>query len=681
MIILVFVSTNFLIAQEENQIEQEQKVRVIARYIGGKVELRWFPTSAAMWRLANKNGYILERMEIQENGREVWQKMTSQSIKPLNTEEWKAYDMNNNYIKATALAINEPFSPPRKDAKMEEWLDFQNTETGVFAFFIIATNRNADASKGAGLRFEDKTVEAGKSYAYQVRINEDKVLEETDFDLVLVDTKNEYQKPIPRGLRLEEGEGIVSLYWDAHFNRKNFALFHVERSVDNKNFERITALPIYLASKEANEHRFVDSIGNSQQYYYRIVGITPFGDEGQPSETVKGMGKDLTPAMGATNIKAIGNRKSIEITWDLEVASDDLKGFYIGRSVDAEGSFNFLNEKILPISTRSFVDNDPQIFEPYYIVYAIDNAGNRSHAFAALASVEDHEAPLAPVGLTGKADTTGIISIQWDRNTEEDFLGYHIYMANGKNDVYRQLTKHPIQFVSFQDTVTMKALNKKIYYKITALDYNNNPSPYSEILIVKRPDIIPPVAPSIYKYEVGDEQVFLAWHNSSSDDVKQHTLLRQKEGEETAPVELLNFRKGEQQNYTDTAVEMGISYTYTLSAEDETGNVTMSSPLTLSVYDHGRRPEVQNLKVQLDEANKMAHLTWTYGEPSGQFRFVVFKGLENQPLSSYRSISSENTEYQDFIKKEGVYQYAVKVIYSDGGESKLSIPVQLNTTK
>ncbi len=680
MFVLAIVTSNFLVAQVEDSIIPPQKVEIIARYIDGNVELRWFPVSAAIWRLGNKKGYILERTEIVENGKDVWEKISPKPILPLSAEEWKRYDMGNDYIRATARAINEPLPPPQRGAKMKERLKYQNDEEGIFIFFSIATDMNADASMGAGLRFIDKTVVAGKSYAYQIRINEDKVLQENDFDLVLIDTKQPYQAPIPLGLRMEESDHNVKLYWEAIRNRDKFSVFHVERSVDNRQFERITKLPIYLAQRDASEYRFVDSIPNYQQYYYRIVGITPFGDEGKPSESVKGMAKDFTPAMGATNIKAQGNRKSIEVTWKLAYTSADLKGFYVGRSTSPEGPFNVLNTEILPPSARSFRDANPAVFEPYYIVYSVDEAGNRSHAFAALATVVDHDPPAQPLGLTGKVDTNGIVSIHWERNTEEDLLGYHIYMANGKNDVYRQLTRHPIRLTDFQDTVTMKALNKKIYYKITALDYNNNPSPYSKILTVKRPDIIPPAAPSIYKYDVGEEQVTLTWHNSSSDDIKEHTLFRQKEGE-TAVVELLNYRKGNKSKFTDTTVQMGASYTYTLSAEDEAGNVTVSSPLSLSVYDHGRRPEVENLRIELDKSTKMARLSWTYDQPSGQFRFVVFKGMENQPLSSYKSTGAEKKEYRDFIKREGVYQYAVKVIYADGGESKLSEPVRLKVSK
>ena len=683
IIFLSFAAQASLWAQAENEGEKipTQKISLQARFIDGAVELRWYPESAALWRLAIRKGYILERMELSENSEEDrWQQMTGNPIKPLEMKDWEKLDMEDTYIYIAAHAIHEPQKIPTRDALLKKWMDYRNEETAVFSFFLLATNMNKKAAQAAGVGFVDTSVESGKSYAYQIRVNEDKTLMDEDVDLILIDTKIPYKHPMPLGTRIEEGDGLIKLYWDAKVNRKAFCTYHVERSTDNRNFERITVLPLFLGSIEANENLYIDTVDNYQKYYYRVIGATRFGDEGKPSPVVEGMGRDLSPPMGATNIEVEGNRKTINIKWDLPFASKDLKGFYIGRSAETEGPFHYLNERPLSPSIRSFEDNNPQIFEPYYVVVAIDTAGNTSHGFSVLASIEDHDPPAQPLGLTGKVDTNGIVTFQWDRNTEEDLLGYHIYMANGKNDVYQQLTRHPIRLTSFSDTVTMKALNKKIYYKITALDYNNNPSPYSEILVVKRPDIIPPAAPSIYKYEVGDEKVDLVWHNSSSDDIKQHRLLREKEGEST-PVELLSYRKGAQTAFTDTTVEMGASYIYTLSAEDEAGNVTMSSPLTLSVYDHGRRPEVENLQVQFDKTEQTAHLTWTYGRTSGQFRFVVFKGSEDQPLSSYKSTAGDQMEYRDFIRHKGAYQYAVKVIYADGGESELSQPVRLEVSK
>ena len=661
------------------QTEESPNLRMIGRYNNGKVELRWFPTSAAKWRLANQNGYILERMEMTDtDSGKGWVKLTKDAIKPMSMDQWNnSMDMTNKYVQATARAIHEKPEPPRQNAEIEKWLDYQNQETGLYTFVVLSTNIEPEAALGAAMRFEDQNITSGHPYAYRLTINETRNPTAQDTALVILeDTRTSYVPPSVYGLRLEEHEQTLKLFWEAENNDRLFGLYHIERSTDKQNFKRVTDLPIYLGAKDATEHIFIDSVENYQRYSYRVIGITPFGDEGKTSEVVEGMARDFSPAVGATEIKAKGNRQAVDVTWNLLVKSPDLSGFYIGRGPNANGPFAYINEKLLSPNARSFKDESPRANEPFYIVHAVDTAGNVSPAFAAMASVFDDEPPSAPVGLYGEIDTLGLVTIQWKENRESDLMGYHVFTANGKNDVYRPLTSRPVHSASIRDTVNMKNLDKEVYYKITALDYNNNPSGYSDVLILKRPDIIPPVAPSIYKYEVGEGTVNLIWHNSPSDDVSRHKLIRKKEAARES-VELVSFENKELTSFGDKGLEAGSSYQYTLIAMDEAGNQTTSVPLLVTVYDKGVRPAVQQFTAEMDKETKTVSLSWVYDQPSNDYRFVIFKGKNEEPLKSFKSTGADRTTFQDLILSEGIYKYAIKVIYPDGGESGLSETVQL----
>ena len=84
--------------------------------------------------------------------------------------------------------------------------------------------------------------------------------------------------------------------------------------------------------------------------------------------------------------------------------------------------------------------------------------------------------PAAPVGLKGRIEKTGLVYLSWDANKEDDVKGYKVYFANAADHVFTQITTEPDSLNNFVDSITLKTLTKDIWYKIAAVDYNNNHS-------------------------------------------------------------------------------------------------------------------------------------------------------------------------------------------------------------
>jgi len=679
---LLLLTTLFLGAQiqPETAALAPETYAVVAtgRVLDGGVELRWYPGSAGIWRFANEKGYHLERMELGPEGeRQGWQLLGGQPIRPYREKEWsERTDMRNDYVRAAARAILEPPAPPARDAGFEAWKAWSDQENGIFLFFTLATNLHPDAAFGAGLRYLDTSIVPGKAYAYRIAVPDWKGQTDHPQAMVIIeDTRQRYLAPAVTGVRVEELDGAVRVFWPSDPNEVLFPTFHVERSADGITWQRLNRLPVFFGSDGQKDLFFTDSVANYRPHWYRVTGITPFADAGQPSEPIRAMARDLTPPVGAIRIRAEGDRRRVDVQWDLPAASPDLKGFVIGRSGDGNGPFRLLNEKPLPLNARRFSDEKPGVFEPWYIVYAVDTAGNYGPAFAALAVISDKEAPAPPRGLQGRCDTLGVVTLQWEANPEEDLAGYQVLAANRKEDVYRPLTDRPVMLTTWRDTVDMRALNRSLYYKIVAVDYHNNPSGYSDVVEVKRPDRIPPAAPSIYRYEVLEGEVLLHWHTSPSDDVVRHELLRETlPGGKTETI--LAFGTERQREFTDRTVLPGTAYRYTLLARDEAGHESRSTPLELSVFDPGRRPGVSELQAIYDEEKSAVVLNWRYLGNAEDHRFLLFRGLEDADLQSYRSLPAGTTRFEDDQRKGGRHRYALKVIFPSGAESPLSAIVQ-----
>lgn len=662
-----------------DSLPEKSEVKLIGRYHNNTIELRWYPTSAVKWRLGNKYGYVIERMELSDEGaKNGFEKITKNPLKPYTEAEWKSKtDMDNDFIRAAKEAVMSTPKMPKENS-FDNMMDYQNEESGIFFTLIMATNLNAKAAEASGLKHIDRDIVNGKQYAYRAYINSGKNEKQVDTTIIFINnTTKEMPSPAPMGLRAEEEEGAIRLFWNYSNNRQNFVGYYIERSTDGgKNYSPLNKRPLIFTVRGPEEVSYTDSVKNYIPYTYRLTGITGFGDNSMPSAPIVAMGIDKTPPSPVLNTRAKGDRSKILISWDLPVKSRDLAGFQVGRSSSTEGPFKYLNTKILSADTRIFPDNKPIPKEPYYIVHAVDTAGNISYTFSVMASVYDTIAPQKPFALKGEIDSAGIVKIQWQLGEENDLNGYHVYTANGKDNVYRQITGYPWKDSSFTDTVNMRSLTKEVYYKITAVDYNNNPSPYSEILVLKRPDIIPPAPPLITKYNVQQKGILLVWINSTSDDIAKHELYRNNE-EQTERKLIFSYDGDKYETFTDTTIKDNENYTYSLMAYDKDGNVSTGKTISIST-GASSKSSVENLKAEKKE-NKIL-LSWEYTSktPGDKYHFIIFKTTDGKEMKAIKTIAGKNKTFEDNINSSSKLQYAIKVVYDDGTESDLSNSILVN---
>lgn len=126
---------------------------------------------------------------------------------------------------------------------------------------------------------------------------------------------------------------------------------------------------------------------------------------------------------------------------------------------------------------------------------AIDTAGNESYSVFTYGMVFDSVAPSIPSNIKCSIDSNGVVNLTWDKPKEIDVFGYRVYFSNNANHAFINLTGKPIETNSYSDTISLKTLTKKAFYKIVALDFNYNHSKFSEAIEIKRPDKIKPQAP------------------------------------------------------------------------------------------------------------------------------------------------------------------------------------------
>jgi len=665
-------------------------IKLQARFQGDSIVLRWGLNNAFAWRKLNEIGYNIERLELDANNKPEtsFKKLNNNPLKPWTEDEWKRRSaLSDSYAMVASKALyGKTFVVTAGDKTKQG----NNSATSVnslsqaasgeeqrFILAIMSGSFSQTAANGLGLRYTDKSVRKNTKYIYRVFAASTTPLFRSDTAIFIIETKKEFSIAPVQKLSVYEGDKLISLRWH---DVEHFAGYYIERSGDGKTFARLSDNPYIQFASQKNsqddEFTYNDTIpANYKKYYYRIKGISIFSEISEPSDIITAQGRDRTPPEQPFIYKAEykGNNTAI-IDWAPYTSSPDLKGFFVSRGQDIRGPFNVLHDKILPPTTRNYTDN--KVVEGglnYYVLTAVDTAGNIVTSLPRYVVTPDNIAPVKPTGLSGKIDMKGAVKLSWHQGKENDIEGYRIYRANAKDQTYNPISS-TIPDTIFQDTITLKTLTKHIYYKIVAVDRNKNNSPYSDILELKRPDIVPPIAPVIDDFKSGDKSMVIHWICSSSEDVVNQILYRRTKDQEWKVIAQLAQKINV---FRDTLVERNNWYEYSLEAVDDAGlHSDKSFPLNVKIYDSGKRPVVQNFNVIKNPDGKSLQISWKYSE-KGDFWFIIYRSVNGIDMMTYRNLKADQHSFTDNNLTKGSYQYSIKAVYKDGGESQIinSIPV------
>lgn len=673
--------------QQPTSLDSSKYVRsihLIGRNYGDSVVLRWAPSNAMTWNAYNKSGYVIERIEMTERPTQqpVRQKLTNSPIKPWTLEEWKAKANQNDttaaiaaqilYGKTKLPVVKQSRRGKSSDVNLSEALDQKYDLENRYSLALFIADNKAFIATGLGLRLVDKNIQKGKVYLYSIHA----ATTPSDSSAVLIRTAQIDATPPMPEIRYLEGDHAVTFKWDRAFSGSYFSAYHYERSSDGgKTFQRLNKHPYFQpTTSDAPENDLViltDSLPqNYKTYHYRIIGITPFGDLGASSPAMAVMGKDQTAPEPPQKVTAqhLG-KKIVKLSWEKPVKESDFAGFMIGRSESMSGPFSPVSLKLLAKETTTFTDTTAVPWGTnYYIISAVDTARNTGLSIPAYVIMTDTLPPAKPVGLNGKIDTTGVVSVSWKLGKERDLMGYLVYFANAKDHAFNPLTKDFLVDSIFTTKLSLNTLTEKIYYRVVAFDKNRNPSPYSDILELKKPDKIAPVAPVFTGFVVSDTTVHLEWAPSSSQDVVSQTLYRKEVGTDNW-IEVSKFDTTVT-SFTDTTVQKLMRYEYSLMALDDDGNRSaFSFPLNVRIYDSGMRKKIESFSARRD-ANGAVSLAWKYAV-KGDYHFLVYRSFNDSGLQMYEQIPGDKSSIADTNLTKGIYEYAIKAIYKDGGQSPL----------
>ncbi|WP_373494143.1 hypothetical protein [Aquiflexum sp.] len=660
---------------------QPLNLALLAKFYGDSVVLRWAPKDPLFWKESNKAGYMIHRFTVDESisGKEPTKILLTESpVLPWSLETWQVRAEVGDTLAAMAVKILfEENLVETENMSMENILNMKIQQENLFGMALMLADNSPRIAEGLGLRLVDKEIEKGKVYVYTLHALVNNEYFKSDTAAVLVETQELLPPPVLPPITVEQLDKAVRFSWDRSLSEAFFSAYFIERSTDNGNsFQKISNVPIIQpearnAELDNSMIFLTDSLPqNYFQYHYRIFGITPFGEAGAKSEILTVMGRDLTApippdALLAENLP----NNEVRINWTKNEFEPDFKGFLIGRSQNIEGPYIPLHDLLLEKNKNEFIDKEAIGHGTnYYVVAAIDTAGNSGLSVPAYVIMKDEAPPAMPIGLNGTIDSTGVVQLYWELGTEPDLMGYLVYYAHSPEHPFTPISEDFVADNSFADSIALQTLSKKIYYKIAAFDKNRNPSPYSEILELTKPDLVPPVPAVFSDYRSFSDRVYLSWIPSSSEDLDRQLLFRRENDNDW---ELIQTFEKEVEVFTDSTLVRGPQYEYGIVSVDDSGlESEMSFSLSVRLIDSGQRREIESFEIQLLEENGTIKLQWNYSE-TRDFYFVVYRNENDSGLLSYKLLEPEVRELEDNVLVQGQYEYGIKAVFDDGGESPM----------
>lgn len=665
------------------QNDERATLHLVARAEENSILLRIAPGSPALWELGNKYGYIVERFTVTRDKQYLGNRervvLTPQPLKPLPLARWETLLLNNPFAEIAAEAIyGETFELSTNFGQdiMQVYNKAKELESR-YSFALFSADLSQEVSEASGLYLKDTDVRKNERYLYRVYSAIPQTLIKSDTGFVYLGLADYAPLPEIRDVKAQFSDHLAVISWSTQYARSFYTAYWIERSEDGKNFTRTSELPYVNTfsddKPDPGKGYKLDSLKeNNKTYHYRVLGISPFGITGPPSEVVKGEGTEALGVAAAIRKITLINTET-NVMWEFPKEKESaVVGFEVERSAQHDKNFKAISPVLSP-ATRTFRDIKPGSTN-YYRIKALGKNGTRSLSFPMLYQLEDSIPPLPPAGLAGSVDTTGLVTLRWTANQEEDVSGYRVFRSNFLNAEFAQITREPVTEAKFTEKIPLQNLSRAIYYKIQAVDTRFNPSSYSTVVKLLKPDVLPPAIPVFKTWRADKDKLELTFVPSASRDVACHNL-KLKSMAATSWTVAKKFMTLDKPEHIFENLQKS-DYQIMVEAVDSSGNISTSRILQVAITGAAGKT-VENIKATADRANKRIVLSWKEILPNAD-KILIYRAEGDGQVNLYKSINGNSAQFSDdSVLVNTTYTYYLKVIYNDRVESAFSKGVKV----
>jgi hypothetical protein len=655
---------------------QEKEIELLYFNHGDSVSFRWGTTNGELFLKGAQKGYLVQR---RLKGQQEWVSI-SNILRPASDERFALLESSQSDAAAVRELI---YRSSRNQGKKENQQSPGEDKPGelypvdgeeafendlLFGMAMFACDISLDIAKASALYYVDKPSDKEAVYEYRVVFgdlqNAGKARE------VTVDMRQKSILPTPDAFEAEFEPATVLFTWQTEKFEGYYSAYRIERSLDGTHFEPVRERPIvhgYTEDKFKYLATYKDTLVDREtMHYYRLSGYSPFGMYGPVSHVVQGRGE---PEFGDVVIHidtVIYDKKDrAEIFWTMNKSFEKrIKGFAVQRASNFEEDFRTIHDELLSPKKRSFKDTKLGKSNYYRVIAYGNREGQTAVSNIYFKTRIDSIPPVAPKGLKGIIDSLGVVRLEWQPNTEDDLLGYRIFVSNsGRKDDFVNAVDTVYKSTNYSDTLSLRTLTYDIYYKVLALDNNFNPSGFSETVKLVKPDTIPPIPALFVKVHQPKEKIEINWDNSSSEDLARIELYRQID--DTGSVKLIKEWDAKKivSFYEDSYPFSGESVRYFIKSYDRSGNMSQSTSFPLQAK--GERPGcVGKLAWEVSRTDKKyILLRWENIGKCDINRFVIYRQENDGRMLPVGSVSSNNYFFKDEDVRVGCkYVYILRTV-------------------
>lgn len=712
-------------------------IHAVVERTDDSVKLRWMPTSYGIWQKGIANGYRITRVNAITNSTIV----LSEELKPIKRSDFDSTFPNNPAAQSAKMMLYDMTinTAPAQLNSLKDVLDKKEQNEGRHLFAMISAEKDFEVAEAMALGYTDNSIYEDDIYIYRVEINNDPNDSSTPVSSSYIESNLDDQDlGQVTTLITKIDHKVAVLSWDIEEFDQVYSAWNIEKSFDGSNYTKINNAPfIHGYTEEAYEFlaSYQDPLPPCEgDIYYRVQGITPFGSEGPYSNItdIECVSKPIRIPFTINGSQEKGDE--IVINWSTfdKVFEDSIKGFNVYRTPELTKEIVKLNNNLIPKFRRRFQDKEP-LPSGYYFLEIIDinDMPHRSSEFFVQKS--DDTPPAIPTQITGNFTSSQTLQIRWSRNTEPDFKGCDVLMANDRNANFTKNNQKYIEGKTYDLHFNKQLETDSVFVKIRALDIFYNPSEYSQIYAFARPDVWAPSSPILEFAYPTPKGVALGWSYSGSDDVTKHKvqkkysddynwkdiLIISKENIDKFPQTIETAISDQLANHVDNHKIEARSYDYRIVAYDDAGNKGTSKVLSLVPFSTQEMDLVKNFNVQIvsqhiepsDEMKTQinnlnspqkdeqlealtktkikANLTWTCELSEDISGFIIYRsytresfkpikecslaqalGLEDSNVNVEGNLGRKNMGYVDADLKKGYrYSYYVVAKLTNGAES------------
>ena len=677
-ILVNFLFTSVFLAQEK-VLKKVPMINILSRAQQDQILLRWAVNDPIAWKKTNTSGFTLEKYLFFKDGKRLAspQKLWSKSIKAAPLQEWQELVEQDNYAAIIAQALfGEDFNVEGNAGQLATIISQSQELQQRYSFALLGAEMNFKAAVKAGWGYIDTEVNSNEKYAYKIQSALPQEVLPLKGSATVAGLTDFEPLPAPTDLQGIFTDKQVMLTWEYALFKQIFTSYTIERSEDGTIFTPLNKEPLVNINDKpeapAKRMYYIDSLAqNDKTYYYRVQGISSFGEKSKYSDTIFGKGAPtLNDTPSLQNYRFTKNPNEAVITWNFPKEGETLiQKFQLNQSSKDEGPYQVVIDNI-PVTQREITYSNLEATN-YITISAVSKTGQqRKTSFKTLIQPIDTIPPAVPSNLEGEIDSLGVARIRWTPNQEKDFLGYRIFRGFTKTEEPSALTKSPIQETQFIDSVAIKNLNSKVYYQVVAVDKRFNHSKKSEVLALEKPDVIPPTAPVFSTYKIDNGQVKLTWFNSSDENATH--ILSRKNITENSAWEVIYQATDTIQQFTDKNAVADKTYQYKIKAVDQSGLVSLpSTPLTIEVIDVGPPKLIKEINYNVNRQDRYIELFWRAAEDD-IVEYTLYKQENDKDPTTWRIVPAGVRRILDkAVNTNAVYTYYIRAILTSGKFTQL----------